>query len=73
MALTDQEKNDIKKELLNAIKAESTDATELERATSLDALTGLPAMQGEKMVLAPLNMLAKPATEAAEAAKVAAQ
>lgn len=69
MALTDQEKNDIKKELLNAIKAESTDATELERATSLDALTGLPAMQGEKMVLAPLNMLAKPATEAAEEAK----
>lgn len=69
MALTDQEKNDIKKELLNAIKAESTDATELERATSLDALTGLPAMQGEKMVLAPLNLLTKSAEAAAEEAK----
>lgn len=73
MALTEQEKKDIKKDVLDAIKAESTDVKELEVATTLNGLTGLPAMQGEKLVTAPLSLLSKPATDAAAVAKSAAQ
>lgn len=73
MALTEQEKKDIKKDVLDAIKAESTDVKELEVATTLNGLTGLPAMQGEKLVTAPLSLLSKPATDAAGVAKAAAE
>lgn len=67
--MTDSEKQ----EILNAIKAESTDVTELEKVSSLDGLTGLPAMQGETLVLAPLSLLQKPATDAATTANAAAK
>lgn len=73
MALTEQEKNDIKKEILNDIKAESTDIKELGVVTSLNGLTGLPAMQGDSLVLAPLSLLSKPATDAAGVANAAAK
>lgn len=70
-SLTDEEKKEIKQAVLDGIKAESSDITGLETASSLDGLTGLPAMQGGKLVNAPLSLLQKPATDAATAANAA--
>lgn len=64
--------NEEKQELLNAIRAESTDVSELDVATSLDGVGSLPAMQGGKMVSVPIDLLSKPATDAATAANTAA-
>lgn len=65
--------DDEKQEILNAIKAESQSVDELEEVTSLDNVKSLPAMQGEKVVSAPLTLLAKPAEDAAAVAKAAAE
>lgn len=61
MALTEEEKQ----ELLNAIRQESTGIDELETAGSLDGLTSLPAMSGDRLVRAPISLLSKPAADAA--------
>ncbi len=71
--MTDEEKNALKQEIIDDLKNESTDITELESTTSLDGLTSLPAMQGSKMVLAPIGALAKPAIDAAATADGAAR
>ncbi len=65
MALTEAEKQ----ELLNAIKAESSDVTELETTTTLEGMSGLPGMQNGKLVLAPLDLLREPANAAAQKAE----
>lgn len=70
--MTEEEREDIKKDVLNAIKNESNDLTELDTVSSLDNLTSLPGMQGEKLVLAPISLLSKPATDAAAVANAAA-
>ncbi len=70
--MTDEEKNALKQEIINDLKNESTDITELESTTSLGGLTSLPAMQGSKMVLAPIGALAQPAIDAAATANTAA-
>ena len=57
--------------MLDEIKAESNDITEIETVSTLDGLTGLPAMQGEKLVTAPLSLLSKPAVDAAAEAVLA--
>ena len=67
--MTDEEK----KEIIAALKAESTDVTSLEVVSSLDGVTSLPAVQGNKLVRAPIPLLAKPATDAAETANAAAE
>lgn len=72
MALTDDEKKEIKQQVLDEIKTESSDITELETASSLDGINSLPAVQGEKLVLAPISLLGKPATDAAAEANAAA-
>ena len=72
MALTDAEKNELKKDLLNAIKAESQSVDELTEVTSLDNIKSLPAMRGKDVVIAPLSLLGKPAMDAAVAANAAA-
>lgn len=71
--MTADEKKEIKQAVLDEIKAESNDITEVETVSSLDGLTGLPAMQGEKLVTAPLSLLSKPATDAAAVANAAAE
>lgn len=71
--MTADEKKEIKQAVLDEIKAESNDITEIETVSSLDGLTGLPAMQGEKLVTAPLSLLSKPATDAATVANAAAK
>ena len=71
--MTDEEKNALKQEIIDDLKNESTDITELESTTSLDGLTSLPAMQGSKMVLAPIGALAQPAIDAAATANTAAR
>ena len=70
--MTDEEKNALKQEIIDDLKNESTDITELESTTSLDGLTSLPAMQDSKMVLAPIGALAQPAIDAAATANTAA-
>lgn len=71
--MTAEEKKEIKQAVLDEIKAESNDITEIETVSTLDGLTGLPAMQGEKLVTAPLSLLSKPATDAATVANAAAK
>lgn len=70
--MTADEKKEIKQAVLDEIKAESNDITEIESVSTLDGLTGLPAMQGKKLVTAPLSLLSKPATDAAATANAAA-
>lgn len=65
--------NEDKQELLNAIKAESQSVDELEEVGSLDGVKSLPAMRGTEAVSVPLNLLGKPATDAAALAKAAAE
>lgn len=71
MAITDQEKLDIKNDVLDAIKSESQSVDELPVVSSLDGISSLPAMRGEELVSAPISLLSKPATDAAALAKTA--
>ena len=72
MAITDEEKNLLKKEILDEIKASSQGVLELEKVTALTGVNSLPAMQGTKVVLVPLPLLSKPAEDAAAVALAAA-
>lgn len=73
MALTEEERHDIIHAVLDAIRAESSDITGLESVTSLSGIMSLPGLQGERLVLVPLSLLSKPATDAASVATEAAQ
>ena len=73
MAITDQEKQEIKKDVLDAIKSESQSVDELPVVESLDGITSLPAMRGEELVSAPISLLSKPATDAAAVANASAK
>jgi len=72
MALTQAEKNELKKELLNAVKAESQSVDELTTVTSLDGVNFLPAIRGTEVVNVPVSLLRKPAEDAAKVAEDAA-
>ncbi len=71
MALTETEKNELKKDILDAIKAESQGVDELTEVSSLDNIKSLPALRGNEVVSAPLSLLGKPATDAAAEANAA--
>ena len=71
--MTDEEKKELVQDVLNSIKTDSQSVDELEQVTSLDNVKSLPAMQGEKLVTAPISLLSKPATDAAATAKAAAE
>lgn len=73
MAITDQEKLDIKNDVLDAIKSESQSVDELPVVSSLDGISSLPAMRGEELVSAPISLLSKPATDAAAVANASAK
>ncbi len=70
--MTDQEKEALVEEIVNQIKSESQDVTELDEVTSLAGVNALPALRGEEMVLAPVSLLGAPATAAAAQALAAA-
>ena len=53
--MTEQEKQEIKQEVLNAIKSESQGVTELEEVSSLDGVKTLPALRGTELVSAPVS------------------
>lgn len=72
MAMTDEEKGIIVQEVLNQVQAQSSGAADLENVSSLDGVESLPAMKGEKLVNVPLNLLGKPAEDAAKNANAAA-
>ena len=72
MAITDEEKKQLKKEILDEIKASSQGVLELEKVTALTGVNSLPAMQGTKVVLVPMPLLSKPAEDAAAVALAAA-
>lgn len=73
--MTNEEIKTIVDQVVAIIKESSTDVTELKKAVSLNGLSGLPAMQGEELVLAPIPLLSAPAeiaaTEANKQAKAA--
>lgn len=74
--MTEQEKQELKQEIITQIKSESQDVTELEQVSSLDGINTLPAMRGTTLVIAPVSLLGAPATAAAQqalAAKAAAE
>lgn len=73
MAMTNEEKEAIVKDVLNRIKASSQGVSELETVSSLNGVNSLPAMQGSKVVVAPVSLLSKPATDAAVKAEGAAK
>ena len=72
MALTDEEKLELKQEILDEIKASSEGADELETVDTLDGVTSLPALKDKQLVSVPIEQLRKPAENAAELAKKAA-
>lgn len=72
MAITDEEKKLLKKEILDEIKASSQGVLELEKVAALTGVNSLPAMQGTKVVLVPMPLLSKPAEDAAAVALAAA-
>lgn len=69
--MNEQEKQEIKQEILAAIKDESQGVDELQEVSSLDGVRTLPAMRGKEMVSVPLYILSKPATDAANQALAA--
>ena len=56
MALTDAEKNELKNDILNAIKAESQSVDELLEVASLDNIKSLPALRGTDLVLSLIHI-----------------
>ena len=73
MALTEQEKQDLKRDIISQIKSESQGVNELQEVSSLDGVKTLPAMRGEELVTAPISLLGKPASDAAAQAQAAKQ
>lgn len=71
MALTEQERQDLKQDILSQIKSESQSVTELQEVQSLDGVKTLPAMRGEELVTVPISLLGKPAIDAAVQAQAA--
>ena len=69
--MTEQEKQELKQEILTAIKGESQSVTELEEVASLDGVNTLPAMRGTELVIAPVSLLGQPAVAAATQALAA--
>lgn len=72
MALTEEEKKELVRNLMNQLKTESQSVDELETVDTLEGVVSLPAMRGEKVVGAPLKLLSKPAEEAAAVARSSA-
>ena len=58
--------------MLNAIKAESQGVQELETVDSLNGVNSLPGVKGKKVVSVPMELLEKPAKDAAAKAETAA-
>ena len=52
MALTEQEKQELKQDILSQIKSESQGVNELQEVQNLDGVKTLPAMRGEELVTA---------------------
>ena len=71
MAITDEEKQDIIRDVLDAIQSSSQSVDELPVVSSLDNITSLPAMRGEELVSAPITLLSQPAIDAAAEANTA--
>lgn len=72
MALTEEEKKELVKNVVNQLKTDSQSVDELETVDTLEGVVSLPAMRGEKVVGAPLKLLSKPAEEAAAVARKSA-
>lgn len=69
MALTE---SDIA-QVLEAVKAESKSVESLETVGSLSGVKSLPGQKGDKLVSVPVNLLTKPADDAAAKAEAAAK
>lgn len=69
--MTEQEKQELKQEIITQIESESQNVTELEEVSSLDRVKTLPALRGTELVSVPVSLLGKPATDAAAQALAA--
>lgn len=69
--MTEQEKQELKQEIITQIESESQNVTELKEVSSLDNVKTLPALRGTELVSAPVSLLGKPATDAAAQALAA--
>ena len=69
--MTEQEKQELKQEILSQIRSESQSVNDLQEVQTLAGVKTLPAMRGEKLVSAPVSLLAQPATDAAAQALAA--
>ena len=68
MALTQADKN----EIIEALKAVSTGIDDLTVVTTTDGVNSLPAVRGSDVVSVPMELLRKPAADAAKSAAAAA-
>lgn len=71
--MIEQEKQELKQEILSQIKNESQSVNDLREVQTLAGVNSLPAMRGEELVSAPVSLLAQPATDAAAQAQTAKQ
>ena len=69
--MTEQEKQELKQEIIAQIQSESQDVTELVRVQTLDGINTLPALRGTELVIVPVSLLGSPARTAATAAMAA--
>lgn len=69
--MTEQEKQELKLEIINQIKSESQSCDELEEVQSLAGVNSLPAMRGNTVVRVPISQLGAPAIAAAQQALAA--
>ncbi|QFQ13065.1 hypothetical protein C7Y71_008545 [Pseudoprevotella muciniphila] len=69
--MTEQEKQELKQEIIAQIQSESQDVTELARVQTLDGINTLPALRGTELVIVPVSLLGSPARTAATAAMAA--
>ncbi len=69
--MTEQEKTELKQEIINQIKSESQSCDELEEVQDLTGINSLPAMRGNSVVRVPISQLGAPAVAAAQQALAA--
>lgn len=70
--MTQEEKEEIVNSVLNQIRAQANDITELETIRTLGDVKSLPAMQGESLVLVPIELLISLSSSAATSAETSA-
>lgn len=67
--MTNEEREQVKREIIAELKSESNDITALETATDINNVKSMPVLQGNKLVLVPVSLLLRLQDMVNEAAK----